>query len=251
MIHQIFARETHQSMTYELIEASAEEFETAVRGFAAAGGKGMNVTVPHKEAAFALCRTAGPEAEAAGAVNTITFSGKTIVGDNTDGIGFMRDLTVNKGLEPTGRTVLVLGAGGAARGILVPLLAASPARLMIANRNQSRAEALRDALGAGDAIEIRSFDELESAGTFDLVVNATSAGLKNETMPFPTTIVGPETFCYDLVYGRKSTPFAEWASAAGAGGAVHGWGMLVEQAAESFRIWRGVRPDTAQLVNQR
>ena len=248
MIHQIFARLTGENMTYELIEASAEEFETAVRGFAAAGGKGLNVTVPHKEAAYELCRNRGAAAEAAGAVNTISVRGNMLFGDNTDGIGFIRDLTANKGRDPADREILVLGAGGAARGILGPLLEAGPGRLVIANRTEERAVALRDEVAGDLPVEICRFDELDTAGPFDFVINATSAGLRGESMPFPESIVGAESFCYDLVYGTKTTPFVDWALAAGANDAVHGWGMLVEQAAESFRIWRDVSPDTSGLI---
>ena len=250
MIHTIFARTTGQHMSYELIEATADEFETAVRGFEAAGGKGMNVTVPHKEAAFELCKSLGDEARQAGAVNTITFEKGRLRGDNTDGIGFMRDLSVNQACDPADRSILVLGAGGAARGIVVPLLAAGPMRLVIANRTEARAETLREAVDGGNAIEVCRFEALGGLGEFDIVVNATSAGLRNEQMPFPTAIVGPDTCCYDLVYGQKTTPFVTWAEAAGAAKAVHGWGMLVEQAAESFRIWRGVEPDTGPLVRE-
>jgi shikimate dehydrogenase len=251
MIHEFFARQTHQNLTYELIEADAEHFETAVRGFAAAGGKGMNVTVPHKERAYELCRVRGREARAAGAVNTISMESGTLVGNNTDGIGFMRDLTVNNDFAPQDKNVLVLGAGGAARGIIGPLLDADPAHVVIANRTEQRAAALCESLDAGNRIEVRRFDELEQLEPFDLVVNATSAGLRSERMPFPTSIAGPDSFCYDLVYSAKSTPFVEWATAAGARRAVQGWGMLVEQAAESFRIWRGIRPDTSPLIERR
>ncbi len=251
MIHQIFARETGQNLTYELIEAEADEFETAVRGFGAAGGKGMNVTVPYKEAAFHLCGTTGEEARAAGAVNTISFRGTTLHGDNTDGIGFMRDLTINNGADPAGASVLVLGAGGAARGIVGPLLAAGPERLVIANRTEERAIALREAVSGGAGIDVCRFDELELQGPFDIVVNATSAGLNNESMPFSPQIVGATTTCYDLVYGNTTTPFVQWAENAGAATALQGWGMLVEQAAESFRIWRDIMPPTADLIAHR
>ena len=247
LIHQLFARQTGENLTYELIDAPPDQFETAVRGFCAAGGKGLNVTVPHKEAAFALCDTHGPEAKAAGAVNTITFASGRLRGDNTDGIGFIRDLTVNHERAITSRRLLLLGAGGAARGIVGPILAERPAALVFANRTLERAEALARNFDSPAHVTVCRFDELDGAGEFDLLINATSAGLQGEQPPFPATLVGNTTFCYDLAYSLKPTPFVGWAEAAGAGWAVQGWGMLVEQAAESFAIWRGRRPETAGI----
>jgi shikimate dehydrogenase len=250
LIHQLFARQTGEPISYELIDATPEQLETAVLGFRAAGGKGMNVTVPHKEAAFALASTHGDAARAARAVNTLTFAGGTIRGDNTDGIGFMRDLTENQGCAVTDARVLVLGAGGAARGVLGPLLAAGPALLTLANRTPERAEALgRDFAGLGE-VEVCTFTALERMTAYDLIVNATSAGLHGQQPPFPATIISEQSFCYDLAYSVKSTPFEDWANAHGAGVAVQGWGMLIEQAAESFAIWRGKRPDTAPIRQQ-
>lgn len=248
LIHQLFARQTGESVTYELIDAPEAEFETAVRGFQAAGGKGMNVTVPHKEAAHALADELGDEAAAAHAVNTLSFSDGRIRGDNTDGIGFLRDLTVNQEQQVRGRRVLVLGAGGATRGILAPLLAEHPAALVVANRTPERARQLAEIFAGHGAVSTCSFEELASLAAFDLVVNATSAGLGGEQPPFPGTLVGRATVCYDLAYSIKGTPFVDWAAAQGAHRAVQGWGMLVEQAAESFRIWRGVMPDTAPAL---
>jgi shikimate dehydrogenase len=250
LIHQLFARQTSQRMTYELIEAEPAQFETAVRGFQAAGGLGMNVTVPHKEAAFALARAHGEAALIARAANTLTFSGGSIRGDNTDGIGFMRDVTINHKCVISGARVLVLGAGGATRGLLGPLMAAEPAGLVLANRTLQRATALRDQFAAQGAIEVCSFADLGDRGGFDILINATSAGLHGEQPPFPPSLVTAQSFCYDLAYSVNTTPFVAWASAQGAGRAVQGWGMLIEQAAESFAIWRGVRPDTAPIRAQ-
>lgn len=249
LIHTVFARATGQHLTYELIDAEPASFETAVRGFGAAGGKGLNVTVPHKEAAFALCRTHGEAATVAGAVNTISFRDGALHGDNTDGIGFVRDVTVNLHQPLGGTRVVVLGAGGAARGILGPLLDEKPAQVTIANRTKERADELVAKLGSS-ALVARSFAELADQGPFDVVINATSAGLKGEAPPFPPSLVGPQSFCYDLVYGSSDTPFVAWAKTHGAARAAQGWGMLVEQAAESFAIWRGVRPDTKALLKQ-
>jgi shikimate dehydrogenase len=250
LIHQIFAKQTGQNLTYELIEADAAQFEVAVRGFGAAGGKGLNVTVPHKEAAFRLAAELGGEARQAGAVNTLSFVRGRLRGDNTDGIGFLRDLTHNLGRSVEGRSVLILGAGGAARGIIPPLLGSGPRRLVLANRTLERAEQVRDQFDALGELTVARFDELDGETPFEIVVNATSAGLHGEQPPFPATIVGPDSFCYDLAYSRGDTPFVKWALARGAQQAVQGWGMLVEQAAESFFIWRGVRPATAPLIRE-
>jgi shikimate dehydrogenase len=248
LIHQLFARQTGENMTYELIDATPDEFEIAVRGFAAAGGRGLNVTVPHKEAAFALSAILGPEARAARAVNTISLTAAGIRGDNTDGLGFIRDVTVNNEQAITGRRVLLLGAGGAARGIVGPILAEQPASLVVANRTRERAETLERDFGKPDPLSILSFDELADLAAPDIVVNATSAGLHGEQPPFPSSLLSARTFCYDLAYSVQSTPFVRWAEAGGAGKAVQGWGMLVEQAAESFAIWRGKRPETASIL---
>jgi len=248
LIHTVFARQTGQRLTYELIDAEPAAFETAVRGFGAAGGKGVNVTVPHKEAAFALCKVSSEAATAAGAVNTITFAQGVLNGHNTDGSGFIRDLTVNLKQQLAGKHVVVLGAGGAARGIIGPLLKENPLEVTLANRTRERADEVVAKLGG--ALLARTFAELAELPPVDFLINATSAGLKGEAPPFPTSLVGPRTFCYDLVYGSSDTPFVAWAKTHGAEHAVHGWGMLVEQAADSFEIWRGVRPDTKQLLKQ-
>jgi shikimate dehydrogenase len=248
LIHTVFARQTAQHMTYELIDAEPTAFETAVRGFGAAGGKGLNVTVPHKEAAFALCADRSAAAAAAGAVNTITIAAGRLRGDNTDGVGFIRDVTANQRQPLAGLRVIVLGAGGAARGILGPLLAEQPAEVVIANRTRDRADRLVAQFGGG--LRAHTFGEIGELAPFDVLVNATSAGMRGESPPFPASLIGPQSFCYDLVYSQNDTPFVTWAKNHGAHRAVQGWGMLVEQAAESFYIWRGVRPDTRPLLRQ-
>jgi shikimate dehydrogenase len=251
LIHQLFAQQTRQPVTYELIDALPEAFEAAVRGFIAAGGRGLNVTVPHKQAAFALMDEVGEAAAAAGAVNTISaLDGGRLRGDNTDGVGLLRDLTVNLRQPIADRTVLILGAGGAARGIVAPLLGARPRELVIANRTRERAAALLEHFGSGLPLRSAGFDELESLPPFDVMINATSAGLHGELPPFPGSLVRAQSFCYDLVYSVNETPFVTWARRHGAAHAAQGWGMLVEQAAESFFVWRGVRPDTAPVRKQ-
>jgi len=249
LIHTVFARQTGQRLTYELIDAQPAEFETAVRGFGAAGGKGLNITVPHKEAAFALCNELSGAATIAGAVNTISIAQGRLRGDNTDGLGFIRDVTVNLRQPLTGTRIIVLGAGGAARGIIAPLLNEKPAGLTIANRTKERAEELV-ARFADPMLAARGFADLADEAPFDVLINATSAGLKGETPPFPGSLVTPHSFCYDLVYASGDTPFVAWALSHGAERAAQGWGMLVEQAAESFAIWRGIRPDTKPLLKQ-
>ncbi len=250
LIHQLFARQTGQHLTYELIDAEPPSFETAVREFGAAGGRGLNVTVPHKEAAFALADERSEAAEAAGAVNTLSIDSGKVHGDNTDGVGFMRDLKVNLRERIEARAVLILGAGGAARGILRPLLAEGPSEIVIANRTAERAQALCRQFGAPAGLRAAAFTELPSFAAFDVVINATSAGLKSDASPFPASVVDTKTFCYDLVYSVNDTPFVAWARQHGAARAVQGWGMLIEQAAESFFIWRGVRPNTAPIRKQ-
>jgi shikimate dehydrogenase len=250
LIHTLFARQTRQHLTYELIDAEPKDFETAVRGFAAAGGKGVSVTLPHKEAAFALVDDVGEAARAAGAVNTISFHTGHLRGDNTDGVGLIRDLTANEHVTLAGRRMLVLGAGGAARGIVGPLLAAKPAELVVANRTKARADDLAAQFHSPASVGTVGFDELAKLEPFDVLINATSAGLKGEAPPFPGSLVGPGSVCYDLVYSLKDTPFVAWARENGAARAIQGWGMLVEQAAEAFFIWRGVRPDTRPISQQ-
>jgi shikimate dehydrogenase len=250
LIHQLFAKQTKQHLTYELIDAEPRSLETAVRGFFAAGGSGMNVTVPHKEAAFELTKKPSDAATKARAVNTLRFKDGVLYGDNTDGVGFIRDVTINQRQAIDGRSVLVLGAGGAARGILAPLLEAGPRELVVANRTLARAEQLVEQFREWGSLSTTTFAALAERAPFDILVNATAAGLKGEEPPFPAAIVGPESFCYDLVYSLKDTPFVTWARSRGARCAVQGWGMLIEQAAESFYIWRRKRPDTAPILRQ-
>ena len=249
LIHEWFARQTGANLRYGRLAARPEEFETAVEKFAAGGGKGLNVTVPHKEAAFELAGELGPEAERARAVNTLSFlSAGRVRGDNTDGVGFCRDLVRNHGLSLTGKRMLIFGAGGAARGILAALLEENPAELVVANRTVQRAQDLLAALRAPERFSACRFQELSRCEPFDVVVNATSAGLHGDRPPFPPHCLAAGTFCYDLGYSPTQTPFADWAVRHGAGRVVQGWGMLVEQAAESFAIWRGVRPDTGPVL---
>ena len=251
VIHRLFALQTGQDLQYELLQVSAEKLEQAIRQFQRTGGKGLNVTMPHKRAVCRFVDHMSERASTAGAVNTLSFRNGEIHGDNTDGIGLLRDLSVNQGLELQGSNILILGAGGATRGIVGPLLEMLPERLTIANRTVEKAEALVERFRSLGPITACRFDEIP-AGTaaYDIVINATSAGLRGETPPYPAAAVDKSTFCYDLAYGLKPTPFSAWARDRGAGRSIMGWGMLVEQAAESFNIWRGVRPDTVPVLKQ-
>jgi shikimate dehydrogenase len=249
VIHRLFALQTGQNISYELLPVAPGELRAAIRTFGEQGGKGLNITVPHKTAALDVVDQLSERATRAGAVNTLVFQDGEIFGDNTDGIGLMRDLTRNLGLDLRGIDILILGAGGATRGILGPLLAAQPANVTIANRTVEKAHALADDFGALGDITACRFKDVPRR-PFDLVINATSAGLRGETPPWPEGAVGPDTFCYDLSYGLTPTPFSRWGLACGARESVMGWGMLVEQAAESFHLWRGVRPDTKPVLKQ-
>lgn len=250
VIHRLFAAQTGQDMQYELLQVAPEKLETAVRQFQRTGGKGLNITVPHKQAVTRLVDRISERASTAGAVNTLVFRGSEIHGDNTDGIGLLRDLNVNQGLTLDGINILILGAGGATRGIVGPLLQMQPEHLRIANRTPERAEAIAELFEGAGPISACSFDDVPIDEPYDLVINATSAGLRGAMPPFPAAAVGGETFCYDLSYGLSPTPFSLWAREQGAAKSVMGWGMLVEQAAESFEIWRGVRPDTAPVLKR-
>lgn len=250
VIHRLFAIQTKQAMQYEMLQVAAGKLEQAVDQFMRTGGRGLNVTLPHKQDAQALCDVLSERARTAGAVNTLTIHEKEVHGDNTDGIGLLRDLAINLNVELKGSKILVLGAGGATRGITGPLLEVQPAYLLIANRTVSRAEAIADDFKEDGPVEACGFDAAEVDQPFDLVINATSAGFKGETPPYPPGCIGRDTLAYDLSYGLKNTPFAAWASECGAARSVMGWGMLVEQAAESFTIWRGVRPDTAPVLSR-
>jgi shikimate dehydrogenase len=239
-IHAAFARATGQDIDYGLIEAPLEAFAPAVERFRAAGGKGLNVTLPFKQEAFHLCTRMSERARAARAVNTLRFEDS--FGDNTDGVGLVRDLAGNLGISLEGKSVLLLGAGGAAQGVVGALLEARVRRLAIANRTPAKAQALAARFRG---VAASGYDGL-GGEAFDIVVNATSAGLANESPPLPAGVLQPEALAYDMVYGRD-TPFLALARAAGAR-ACDGLGMLVEQAAESFFIWRGVRPQTRPVL---
>jgi shikimate dehydrogenase len=242
-IHAEFARQTRQDIDYGRIEAPLDGFERALAEFRAAGGRGANVTLPFKAQAFVYCKDAVTDrARAVGVVNTLVFENGAARGDNTDGVGLLRDLTASLGRAVAGARVLLMGAGGAAQGVLAPLMAAGPRRLVVVNRTADKARALARRYGASAG---GGYEDLRGE-QFDVLINATSAGLAGEAPPLAAGQFARGALAYDMVYGRD-TPFLALARAAGA--AAHdGIGMLVEQAAESFFVWRGVRPDTAPVL---
>lgn len=251
LIHSLFAQQTSQDLRYEARLAPLDSFAFAVKEFMQQKGRGANVTVPFKLEAFALCDRLSKRAESAGAVNTLRFVDAQIEGDNTDGAGLVRDIVVNAGFEIRGKRVLLIGAGGAARGVLLPLLEQQPNLIVITNRTVSKAEDLV-AMARSWAFEMNvcsasSYQDV--SGEFDLIINASSASLMGESIALPSTIYASQSLAYDMMYGAELTPFLRNAQDAGAM-VRDGLGMLIEQAAEAFEIWRGVRPNTHHVFAQ-
>lgn len=248
LIHGLFALQFDQRLEYGLVNVSAAGFAGAAEAFFAEGGCGANVTVPHKQAAAVLAASLTPRAQQAAAVNTLRPGPDGLVGDNTDGTGLLRDLHDNLGIDLRDARVLVIGAGGAVRGILGPLLAEGPASLCIANRTLAAARTLADGFRGLGPVEARGLDELDH-GYWDLMINGTSAGLAGGLPGLPRTLPGRCAAAYDLSYsGQGDTTFQAWAREAGSHRSFQGLGMLVEQAAESFFLWRGLRPATANVI---
>ena len=246
-IHRRFAAELDEPVAYDALLVDPGGFRAAVERFRAEGGRGLNVTIPFKEEAFALASRRTERAERAGAVNTLWFDGAAPCGENTDGIGLVRDLTRNLAIDIEERSVLVLGAGGAARGVIGPLLDERPKRLVIANRTASRAVELARRFEGQGPVSSMALDALP-AGGFDIVINATAASLAGELPPLPGSTLNARGVAYDTAYAARPTPFVEWGAGQGASTATDGLGMLVEQAAESFRIWRGREPRTGPVI---
>lgn len=243
-IHQAFAKQSGIALEYLAIECAPGDFAGTLSSFSRGGGEGGNVTLPHKQRAAELCALLSARAKRAGAVNTLIKHGNGWLGDNTDGAGLVRDLTNRHGLDLRGRRTLMLGAGGAARGVAPALLDAGIGELYVVNRDTQKADALVDLLGEPGRVHSRYFDDLGSLGEFELILNATSATRHGSLPALPMGLVGPRTAAVDLSYGEAAIPFLAWARAARAAQAIDGLGMLVEQAAESFFLWHGVRPDT-------
>lgn len=249
-IHQAFGRQLGIALEYGTIDCPPEQLPDRVAAFAADGGRGLNVTLPHKRAAHALCTELGPTAQRCGVVNTMAWTGDGWRGHNTDGSGLVRDLTERRRQDLRGRKVLLIGAGGAAHGVAPALLDAGISALFIVNRTDARTDALADLLADPARVHPRYYEDMDDLGPFDLVINATSIGHDGgdgDPVALPGKMVTPRTDVVDLSYGRAAVGFLAWARAAGADRLFDGLGMLVEQAADSFRIWHGKRPYTDEV----
>lgn len=251
-IHSLFAKQTGENLEYTAIQAPIDDFPGAVRGFFGRGGQGLNVTVPFKEQAWKLAERRTGRAGKAGAANTLYLDNeKQLTADNTDGAGLVADLVNNHGISLTGARILVLGAGGAVRGVLGPLLDQKPASLTIANRTVAKAQGLvllfADDTGQA-AVDACGFEIPDTP--FDVIINGTSASLQGDLPPLAPAVIGSHTVVYDMMYSLDATPFNQWALDHGAKQVFDGLGMLVEQAAESFRVWRGISPDTASVIRE-
>ena len=246
-IHAAFAKQTGIDLEYAAIEAGPADFPASLDAFAARGGAGANITLPLKRRAFELARSHGERAVRMGVANTLVRTEGGWHADNTDGIGLVRDLTERQGLDLRGRRTLLLGSGGGARGIAPALLDAGIDQLFVVNRTAERADALVDALGEPGRAHARYLGDIAGFGEFDLIVNATSAARGGELPALPRSLVGRRTAAVDLSYGEAAIPFLAWARANECHDAIDGLGMVVEQAAESFELWHGMRPDTDRV----
>jgi shikimate dehydrogenase len=251
LIHSAFAQVTGQDIDYGKLLGPLGEFAATVDAFRAAGGRGMNVTAPFKLDAFAYATDLAPSAQMAGAVNAMKFEGNKVYAENFDGVGLVRDVVHNLGCPLQGRRVLILGAGGATRGALLPLLAEQPAELVIVNRTVAKAQELAALAQHYQTGQVQGLGYADLQGqAFDVVLNASSSSLTAELPPLPASVFAPGCLAYDLTYGKGLTPFLKLAQQAGVTHLADGVGMLAEQAAEAFAWWRGVRPDTAAVIAQ-
>ncbi len=246
-IHARFARQTQQHLIYDRLLAPIDAFAPTVRAFIDSGGKGANVTVPFKLDAYRLATKLTQRAAAAGAVNTLTFDANRIIGDNTDGVGLVADIVRNAAIGLAGKRILLLGAGGAARGVILPILNEHPAALVIANRTPEKAHMLAEQFAQQGQVNACDFATLQEP--FDIVINATSASLAADLPPVSAQVFGATTLAYDMMYAKEPTVFMRFASEHGAT-VRDGLGMLVEQAAEAFYVWRGMRPDTVSVLDE-
>lgn len=250
LIHNLFAAQTGKKLQYTREKVEADEFDHFVRTFFAEGGSGLNITVPFKERAFALAERHNPRARQARAVNTLYLDEQErLYGDNTDGVGLVRDLRDNHGVSLAGKRVLVVGAGGAVRGALGSLAEEAPASITLLNRTLAKAQILQKEFCELINLEVISFEDRDTT-PFDLIINGTSSGLQGEIPPLSPDLLGAGCCCYDMMYGSQDTAFVTWARRQGAALALDGLGMLVEQAAESFYLWLGVRPETGDIIRQ-
>ncbi len=255
LIHTLFAKQLDQTMSYSAIPLEESEFDAFVIEFFAKGGGGLNVTVPFKEKAFKLAASCSPRAELAKAVNTLFLDAEgQICGENTDGIGLVTDIKLNHQFKIQGRDILVLGAGGAVRGVLAALIDEQAASITVVNRTVSKAAQLLDAFAGMANLQAMSYQELDevanSGRSYDLVINGTSSSLQGEMLDIDARLLAKDCCCYDMMYADTDTVFVQWAKKHGAGLSIDGLGMLVEQAAEAFALWRGVRPSTVNIISQ-
>ncbi len=248
-IHRLFAEQTKQLLEYSAIHVDSGGFRQAIGNFQASGGKGLNITVPFKQEAFDIADECSERANRAGAVNTLKFEGNKIIGDNTDGVGLVNDLQHNRNIKIKNKTILVMGAGGATRGVINPLLVEQPTAVFIVNRTVDKAKDLAEIFNDFGNIDAGSYNALDNK-TFDIIINATAASLHGELAPLPDGILAPDAVCYDMMYAKEPTLFMDWATKNNAAVVSDGLGMLVEQAAESFSIWRGVRPDSNVVIEK-
>ncbi len=249
-IHQAFAKQWTTHLDYQAIDLEPNQLEKSLARLALNGTYGLNVTLPHKQSVLAFCQSLSERAARAQAVNTLTLKDGAWHGDNTDGVGLVNDLTQRHAIDLRGRRTLMLGAGGAAFGVAPALLDTGIDELMICNRSADKVDRLIDALGQPDHVHSRYWNDLSSLGHFDLIINATSAGRGTDVLKLPFNLCADHTVCIDLSYGRSAIDFMAWAKASGSGTVLDGLGMLVEQAAESFYVWQGVRPETDEVFSQ-
>ena len=248
-IHQLFAEQTGECLQYSALEVPAEQFTDVATSFFANGGKGLNCTVPLKELAWAYAECKTERAQLAKAVNTLALQQDgSILGDNTDGIGLVTDLKQNHDIALAGIRILILGAGGASRGIILPLLEEAPVSIVIANRTLAKAQQLASEFVVKGKVSAFGFEDLNGQ-SFDLIINATSSSLSDQLPPLPENLLAKQGSCYDLAYSNKATVFVRWGIENKALKSLDGLGMLVEQAAEAFTIWRGVRPQTTPIID--
>lgn len=248
LIHSQFAEQTNQDLVYDKVHVPLDDFSDAVDAFMESGGKGVNITVPFKEEAFKKANVLTERAQKAGAVNTLKLQADgSLLGDNTDGAGLVRDILQNLGWQITGKTIVVLGAGGAVRGVLGPLLAEKPAKVLVANRTIEKAQTLAALFKQDGNIEAFAYDQLPKTAV-DMIINGTSASLSGSVPPISPVLIAAHTACYDMMYSKELTPFLSFAKNAGSENLADGLGMLVEQAAEAFYLWRGVMPETKPVI---
>ena len=249
-IHKFFAKQLGQNINYKAYHVTADKLESFIIEFQNKGGKGLNVTLPHKTSVLNCTDEISSRAMEAGAINTLIINDKKIIGDNTDGIGLINDLEINFNQPLENKRVLILGAGGAALGILNPLLKRKPKLILVANRSASKTKIITSKFKLNSTLDACGINDLESNQMFDIIINATSIGVTKQSINFPSFIISEDTICYDLSYSYEPTLFMHWSMENKAKLAIQGWGMLIEQAAASYFLWRNRKPNTSTLLEQ-